>query len=325
MITKIKREDIEKIDFHVIPNNGRLNINEVFAQFSPDFIINGSMYDTKTGQTCADAIDEGILIGGGNWSDKGIAIKGAKDISWSTTGVARKDGTRDFIGSAPTLVIDSKVEMDTKGLDSYFYTSKKIRSFIGFNETEILIGCSDSTIACPDLAQELITNGATYAVNLDGGGSSACGQMNYDTGNIKLLNKPTETRRNANWILIYLKPEAKPALPGYIKVAIDKKVQFLEGYFENGRTYIQIRDFGEKTNLYTLGYNGVPIITTIKPITVGPSTSTTGLKVIINGEERIVDGAIKEGRTYIQIRDFWTITNLFLLGYENGMPQIYLK
>lgn len=323
MITKIKRDDIEKIDFYVVPNDGRENINQVFAKFQPDYIINGSMYDMSSGKTCADAIDEGKLVGGGNWSDKGIGIKNNKDLSWTTTAVARKDGTRDFIGSAPTLVIDSKINMDTKGLNSSFYASKKIRSFIGFNDTELLIGCSDSTISCSNLAQQLIDSGAKYALNLDGGGSSSCGKMNYSTGKMTLLNKPTETRKNANWILIYLKPEVKPAPSGYLKVGINKKVQLVEGYIKNGRTYIQIRNFGEITNLYTLGYDKVPIITTKKAVTVGASTVTKGLKVMINGKERIVDGEIVNGRTYIQIRDFGTITGLYTLGYENNMPQIY--
>lgn len=323
MIKSIKFEDIEKIDFYVVPNDGRQNINEVFTKFNPDFIINGNMYDMTSGKTCADAIDEGVLKGGGNWSDKGIGIKNDKDVSWTTTAVARKDGTRDFIGSAPTLVIDGKIEMDTKGLNSSFYGSNRIRSFIGFNETDLFIGCTDSGVTCQTLAQTLIDNGVKYGLNLDGGGSSACGQMDYETGLIKLLNKPTEIRRNANWILIYLKPEAKPAPKGYVKIAINSKVQFLEGYIENGRTYIQIRDFGEKTNLYTLGYDKMPIITTIKPIVVGPSNVTSGLTVRINNEERIVDGKIIDGRTYIQIRDFSIITSLYTLGFANGIPQVY--
>jgi len=323
MITKIKLDDIEKIDFYVVPNDGRENINQVFNKFSPDYIINGNMYDMYSGKTCADAIDEGVLKGGGNWSDKGIAIKNKKDISWSTTAVARKDGTRDFIGSAPTLVIDSKIEMDTKGLASYFYNSKRIRSFIGFNDKEFIMGCTDSSMSCSDLAQTLINNGAKYALNLDGGGSSSCGKMNYKTGKMTLLNKPTEIRKNANWILIYLKPEAKPAPPGYLKVAINNKVQLVEGYIKNGRTYIQIRNFGEITNLYSLSFNSVPMIKTNKPVKVGPSTTQNGLKVIINGQERFVDGEIVKGRTYIQIRDFGIITNLYTLGYENNMPHIH--
>lgn len=260
MIKSIKLDDIERIDFYVAPNNKRENINEVFNKFKPDFIINGNMYDMSSGATCADAIDEGILKGGGNWSDKGIGIKNKKDLSWTTTSVARKDGTRDFIGSAPTLVINGKEELDVKGLNKSFYNTSKIRSFIGFNKTHLFIGCSDSGVTCSSLAKTLIGSGVQYGLNLDGGGSSACGQMD-STGKLKLLNKPTETRRNANWILIYLKPEAKPAPEGYIKVAINDKIELLEGHIKDGRTYIQIRDFGEKTDLYRLDYkNGTPMI-----------------------------------------------------------------
>lgn len=324
MIQKIKRTDIKKIDFYVVPRNGRQTIYQVFDKFKPDFIINGSMYSTKTGETCADAIDETVLVGGGNWSDKGTAIFGDKDIRWMSTYEARKQKSRDFIGSAPTLIIDGKVSLDKKGLNNSFVNDKKIRSYFAWNSNDILIGCTGSPKSCQVVANELLSSGAVFASNLDGGGSSVIGKK--EGGKLKLINKPTETRPNANWILIYLNENhataENPTESSKIACLINGNQQSVTGFIEDGRTYIQIRELGEITGAYSLDYDRIPVISSKPPKPPKPTMPGKGkLELLINGHLAYIDGDIREGRTYLQIKDFGFVTGLFTIGY-NRIPII---
>lgn len=56
-----------------------------------------------------------------------------------------------------------------------------------------------------------------------------------------------------------------------------------------------------------------------------PEKDMGALKIKINGEIMNVDGFIKDGRTYIQIRELGNITGAYTLGFENGIPIINTK
>lgn len=56
-----------------------------------------------------------------------------------------------------------------------------------------------------------------------------------------------------------------------------------------------------------------------------PVKDIGALKVKINDEIMYVDGMIKDGRTYIQIRELGNITGAYTLGFEDGIPIINTK
>lgn len=250
-VEQIALKNIKKIDYIVLPNNTRKTIFQMFQYLkglgkTPDYLINGTMYSTSTGETITDSKDEFKFINGGNYASQGIAIRNEKELSWMRTYDARNDETvRDFIGSAPTLLIDGQVNLDTKGLSSSFYNTNKIRSFIGYNSEKLFIGCSASAETCTSIANICKGYGMTHALNLDGGGSSSMGKN--VNGTLTLINKPTETRAVPNWIAIYLeKEQEKPDMTETkIEVKYNGEVIELEGLLKDSTNYIKLRELSK--------------------------------------------------------------------------------
>lgn len=220
-VQQIKLGDISKIDYMILPDNQRKTMKQMYDYLKglnklPDFIINGTMYSmsgTDAGITIANSIDEGKFINGGNFSPYGIAITDNKTLSFMHTSDARKEANkvRDFIGAAPTLVINSKFDMDTTGLSTSFYNDKKMRSFIGFNSDKLFLGCTSDPLTCKDLATVCLNYGMAFAINLDGGGSSTLGKI--VDGKLQVIFQPSSQRANANWILVYLNKEESTPEP----------------------------------------------------------------------------------------------------------------
>lgn len=264
MLQKIKRSDIEKVDFYITPNNKRESIYTVFERMKPDYIINAVLYDMKTGTNITNVEDENKTQGY-MFSQNGIGIEGASNLIWVDRQTAIKSSAiRDFMAGAPTLVVDGKKLLDSGKDTSSVFNTKHVRSYIGFDDNYLYLGATDrEKMTCSTLADLCLKANMKYAINLDGGGSSICGKMDYDTGKIEIINNPTENRPNPSWILVYLKPEAKPAPKGKIKVIVNGELKIVTGFIQDGRTYIQIRELGDITNAYTLGFaDGYPIITT---------------------------------------------------------------
>lgn len=63
----------------------------------------------------------------------------------------------------------------------------------------------------------------------------------------------------------YIQASFKPISEEGLKINIDGTVQTVDGFIRDGRTYVQIRELGEVTGAYTLGFeDGIPIIYTTK-------------------------------------------------------------
>lgn len=266
MLKSIKLSDIKKIDYYETPNDKRETMQTVFDRMKPDFIINGTLYDMKSGKTITMSEDENKTEGY-LFSTQGIGIKGDKELVWTTyTKAKADDAIRDYMSGSPTLVINGKKVLDSGTTNSSIINTRHERSAIGYNNTHFFLYSSDrDEITCNQLADRCIANQMQYAINLDGGGSSQVGMMDHSTGKMKVINNRTENRPNPSWILIYLTDEAKPAPPGKLKVKVDGVMHFVDGFIQDGRTYIQIRELGEITGAYTLGYDSVnkmPIINT---------------------------------------------------------------
>ena len=70
---KIKLTDIDRIE--LLGGTVRRTAAQVFKalQEKPDYLINAGMYDTRSGLTVCDTIVDGVLLNGGNYTDKGFA------------------------------------------------------------------------------------------------------------------------------------------------------------------------------------------------------------------------------------------------------------
>lgn len=199
----IDLSNVEKIV--LIGGKTRKTASKVFSELSekPKYLINAGMYDTSSGLTVCDTIVDGKLLNGGNYTDKGF-MWSDKNLEATTTGQARANDARYFLGGSPTLVWDGVVSIDGKGFTSSFLkTGKAIRLGMGITGEKIIFCFPKSTMTVTAFADVMKNAGCKYAINLDGGGSVSV--MENKNGQLVALNKRTEDRANSTWLAIYTK------------------------------------------------------------------------------------------------------------------------
>jgi len=187
-------------------------------QEKPNYLINAGMFDRNTGLTVCDTIVDGILINGGNYTNKGFILKGMLEAA--TTEQALAEGATYFLGGNPTLVWDGKIDIDKKGFTDWFLDhAKAYRIGIGTDkEGNIIVDYPKEKMTVADFAKRMLNLGCVYAINLDGGGS--CRAIEYSGDREEVLNTPTENRAVSTWIGIYVK-EKEGEEKRNMKVCID--------------------------------------------------------------------------------------------------------
>ena len=175
-VYKIPFSAIESAGVSLKDKNKTYSVAKHAQEMKWDIAVNGAMFDMRTHQNVTDLIVGGVVNNGGNYTDKGIAFGNPwAGISayWTTTANSRGKQV-DFIGGAPTLVIDGKINMDMKGLTQSFATALRPRTAIGIDSSNIYIVIGLGTNSnLNEVANEFIKQGARHAINLDGGGSTS--------------------------------------------------------------------------------------------------------------------------------------------------------
>lgn len=217
---RFKLSDIDRVVLY----GGRVGKRaaDVFKELEPDYLINAGMYSMSgehKGLTVCDTIVDGILINGGNYTDKGLAWDD-NDFGPETTASAKKRGYNFFLGGSPSLLWDGAENIDKKGFDSYFLNyANSIRIGMGINDTELIFCFPEKKMKLPAFAETMADAGCKYAINLDGGGSTSVFQN--QNGKMVALNERTEDRANSTWLAIYLKQTAKEVDELSKKVVLD--------------------------------------------------------------------------------------------------------
>jgi len=200
---KIKLDDIDRIQ--LIGGTVRRTAAQVFKSLKekPDYLINAGMYDTKSGLTVCDTIVDGVLLNGGNYTDKGFSWDD-NNVTPDTTAVAKTRGYKFFLGGSPSLVWDGKLNIDGRGFDKYFLNSaKSVRIGLGISDKELIVCFPAAAKKLGVFAGIMAAAGCRYAINLDGGGSTRV--MQNVNGTLKRLSANKENRANSTWLAIYLK------------------------------------------------------------------------------------------------------------------------
>ena len=145
--------------------------------------INGAMFSNgKRGVdpyyywNITDMVIDGVLNRGGNYSNAGIAIGNPfAGISayWSTTDNCVGKPV-DFIGGAPTMIVNGVIKFDMKGLSSSFASNLTQRTALGIDKENFYICTTKSgKHTLYEVAKVMLSKGCLYAIDLDGGGSTA--------------------------------------------------------------------------------------------------------------------------------------------------------
>lgn len=191
----LKFDDVEKID---IINTKGMTAQEVKAKYNPDVFMNLALYDMGTGENITHLEDENVKSGY-LFSEEGIGIQEEKTLIWCNKGMAfGDDSIRDFVSGSPVLVCKGKKVKDWGNKYSSYVDGSHTRCALGFNKEGIILIHKSTPCTLDTLADDAIRHAnATYLINCDGGGS--CHLQDKHTIYAR------SSRKNASWILIYLK------------------------------------------------------------------------------------------------------------------------
>lgn len=171
----------------------------------PDYLVNAGMYDTKTGLTVCDTVIDHVIVNGGNYTSKGF--------SWNNNDFAPSNTTTNktyFLGGAPTLLWADTPYMDMKGLSGAYATAITKRIGLGITKDALVVCFPSKSCNLSTLQAKMQALGCTYAINLDGGGSTS-----VMDANCKAINTRSEDRANSTWLAIYLKHDDNPLVRVY--------------------------------------------------------------------------------------------------------------
>lgn len=184
---------LDSVNVNIIEEKSGIYSSNVQKKYKPKAFINGALYDmgSKTNITklLTDNKASGYLF-----SEQGMGIKDGKPI-WTTLVKAKADDNiKDYISGSPVLVENGKISIQWGNKVSSVVKNPAKRSAIGFNDTEIILYCSDDSISLDVLAKRMLDYGCKFGLNLDGGGSSHI-QEGSNIYHNSIRNNPT-------WILI---------------------------------------------------------------------------------------------------------------------------
>lgn len=241
----IVRVPIDKIDrIEMIEYKGGCSPKKIQQLYGCDIFVNGILFDNKsrsiiTNAKCTNTGKQGYLF-----SEKCLGVRNGKPI-WINKWDGLKDDTvTGFIGSAPTLIVDGKIDIDKKDITNSFYGTITYRSGIGFNDKELVLYSGGEKRSFSNYAKFAATLNVDYFLNLDGGGSCCL----WKDG--KQLNKEYDGRLIPMWVCIWLKKD-KPQVDKEVYevekeiIVVDDVEMEFETITVNGKTYMEMRKLAE--------------------------------------------------------------------------------
>lgn len=251
-LKKIPFDRIEKIDI-VIKN---MTDDEIIKKFKPDYLLNLALYDVSGGENIVYMEDENKKSGY-LFSSDGIGITKSSKVVWCTKDTAYKsDEIKDYCSGSPVLVKEGKrsVEWGNK-FSPYVGNSSHYRTYLGFNDDNMFIGCTDSKYSINGIADYCVSQGMKYAINADGNGSQSLWENGMPIKN--------SSRRNASWLLIWLKKDNvnKPVIDEGDDEMVTKEIITVDGVdtefntiVKDGVTYLEMRKLAETVDC-VVGYD----------------------------------------------------------------------
>lgn len=190
---------IERIQIYV--NSARQSLPQIQAETGADYILNGTLYNTRTFAPVCHLKVDGTVLCNPDYSVIGYAWDDGPDIFMDSL---PDPARRDYIACTPLIV-------SSKPLSKLTYDSgqggKRGRSVIGIKGDRLALYCTrdgGSMARTPEaLRDDLAAAGWDSAVMLDGGGSSSC----WFRGNELISDSD---RKIHDYILVFLKKEELP-------------------------------------------------------------------------------------------------------------------
>jgi hypothetical protein len=222
---KIKFSEIAKFE---LINKGRMTGAEVYQNYKPDIMINGTLYDTLTGTNITYIVDDGIPSGH-LFTKEGFAVTENNDVLWLTKEPAADiPKIKDRFGFSPILIKDGVINIDWGNKYSEDIEDAAYRSIAGLSDTEIIFAVTDTQMSIGKAAEYALSLGIKNGGLLDGGGS--CYLRNKER---IIVNS---TRANASWLMVWLKGgnmKTSQGLVEFAKMAHEQKWGYVWGTYGN--------------------------------------------------------------------------------------------
>ena len=197
-VEKIPISDIEKVDFALCKQPTETLLS-YYNREKPDVLVNGGFFNTVNGETMFIYKDEGKTISYDTGYVNGIGITNSGVLKY---GQGTSGEYKDFCTGYPCLIENGK-KLTINYAQSI--AARNPRTAIGYNSTHMFIMTVDGRQTnkpganFAELQDWFLQVGATYAINLDGGGSTR------KLVNGVVANSPTENRAVDNVVAVYLK------------------------------------------------------------------------------------------------------------------------
>lgn len=193
-IVEIPKKKIKKIDFALCKQATETLKSYYDRQTEkPDFLINGGIFNLADGATYFNYRDEGETISGWHWYTAGMGTVDG-ELKYGSIG---SENWKDFVTAYPPLIVDGKIFRADYATE---LEGNKRRSILAYNDdTVFLIAVENPGMTFAEAQRVLLTMGVTYAIALDGGGSTKILQ------NGKSITSSLYNRAVDNVVAIYLK------------------------------------------------------------------------------------------------------------------------
>lgn len=195
-VIKIKKEEIDKIDFS-IGNEPRETLSNFFRrqERKPDILTNAGYFNMKTGDSVFNYKDENKIYSSYKTHQWGMGITNKGDLRY---GSINDPDFKDFVSGFP-IYLDGGKKVDISYAKEVDYLAR--RTLLGYNNEYIFIVLIENPGAHLDLCQSIMFElGCIYAINLDGGGSTKALNKKGESITTDPTNRPVD-----NFLCIYLK------------------------------------------------------------------------------------------------------------------------
>lgn len=205
-IFKIAKTDISAIDF-ALCNQPKETLDHYYNRqaVKPDLMCNGGFFDMPTGGTIFTFVDEKQVISKDNNLLYGMGMKNGE----LTYGKYDSSYT-DFVNGYPVLIEDSQPVSTAVGKEIDYNARRTILAYDNMYIYVIAVEAPGYTFS--KIKNLLLTLKVTYAINLDGGGSTRILKNGKCMTDATIYNRPID-----NLVCFYLKKEA-PAPTIYYRV-----------------------------------------------------------------------------------------------------------
>lgn len=186
-------------------NSPRRTLAQIKQATGADYLINGTLYNMKTGAVNCHLKAEGRVIAKPSYTVYGLGWDTGRDIRMEVL----PNGRRNYIACTPLI-------LEGKPLARLTYApgqgGSRARSAIGLKGDKLVMYCTTHGRTPEKLRDELAKAGWTQAVMLDGGGSSQC-----DFAGQKIAS----SRKVQHLILVYTEKEYEAGEPKGAKPMVE--------------------------------------------------------------------------------------------------------